>query len=329
MFPQLYVLWMHWIVLELAKTAEESSSFTPLRGFTKLRIIQYDMDRSAWLFAVVFIVEFTRVTPSDKLVSMHCQSEHHGKFGQDTKLSCIVNSTSSEVKIAKLLWKKESQGSVLTYDYGKKKAEDPRFELAHQSWGPNNLDVSLLVRNTKISDQGAYSCVVVTDRGFCNGVTTLQVTAAYAQPVMSSIPAENIQEDSTVEIFCNTSGGYPEGRIMWHDQYGTDWTRSAQTKAVLTEDGRYNLTSKYTVLKSSSSSLEYSCSVHNSQQVKEGTQVHHLMFGPNKMEGPSNSTAVAAVFVVVGALAAGILVLFLFRRRRNSGAGDYTAREKC
>lgn len=103
-------------------------------------------------------------------------------------------------------------------------------------------------------------------------------SARYSKPVMSSIPKKDIREDMRVEIFCNASGGYPAGVIHWYDQYNTNWTRSADTDVVQTEDKLFNLTSKLTVLQASSDSLGYRCVVLNSNRQQEEVAEYNLPF---------------------------------------------------
>ncbi|XP_066560420.1 CD276 antigen homolog [Amia ocellicauda] len=275
------------------------------------------MAPAAWQFCVTFIAVIRLSFSTDHLLKMECKGQHKSVFGQDTKLECFLKSPYNEFTIIKLLWKKENTEDALFKFFSgmADPGNDPRFERLQPG---NCTDVSLLVKNTKITDEGKYTCLAVTDRGHAIAETILSVSAPYTNPVMSSMPAKNIRDDMTVTMFCNVSGGYPEGRIQWYDEYNTDWTRSSETQSVQTKDRRYNLTSTFTVT-ASSTTKQYSCSVFNSDDLKEGEQELNLMFGPDKQEGDSNTTAVAAVFVVVGALASGILVLALLRRRRLRG----------
>ncbi|KAG5853808.1 hypothetical protein ANANG_G00030440, partial [Anguilla anguilla] len=199
----------------------------------------------------------------------------------------------------------------------------PRFSFKQSQLSGSNIDVSLLVRNTLRTDEGKYECEVVTDSGDDKAVVSLSVTATYSKPDMSSVPEKDLQEEMEVTLFCNASGGYPVGMIHWYDQHGTNWTRSAEMTVVETTDKRTNLSSKVT-LKASSSAPPYRCLVLNNNGVEEGKAELNLSVqvkAPGKVEGDStaqkSSTAIAAVFVIVGFLLCGLLILVLLRRRRT------------
>lgn len=101
--------------------------------------------------------------------------------------------------------------------------------------------------------------------------------ANYSKPSMSSVPEKDIQDEMEITLFCNATGGYPVGMIHWYDKFGTNWTRSAVMTVVETADKRFNLSSKFTLTASSSSSL-YHCFVLNNKGVEEGEAEFELAF---------------------------------------------------
>ncbi|XP_035262631.1 uncharacterized protein LOC118221550 isoform X2 [Anguilla anguilla] len=135
---------------------------------------------------------------------------------------------------------------------------------------------------------------------------------------MSSVPEKDLQEGMEVTLFCNASGGYPVGMIHWYDQHGTNWTRSAEMTVVETTDERMNLSSKFT-LKASSITPLYGCLVLNNNGVEEGKAEFALKFQEKVVSDPGSGegggrTAIAVVFVIVGFLLCGLLILALLRR---------------
>ncbi|XP_036372931.1 cytotoxic and regulatory T-cell molecule isoform X2 [Megalops cyprinoides] len=271
----------------------------------------------SWFLPLVFFAEIMCAKSSDKLVSLECLPENHGVYGQNTLLKCEVKSRQEDVRVIMVFWKRDGS-NVLTFRSGREPNPDARFQLLKHS----HTDVSLLLKNTLRTDEGKYECTVITDSGEDKKEMSLKVTAPYTKPTMGSIPEKDIDDDTDVTLYCNASGGYPLGMIHWFDQFGTNWTRSAVTTALETEDKRINLVSKFT-LKASSVHPGYRCSVLNSNGVKEGETEFQLMFQekrkdirPDK-EGAGNSpTAIAAVVVVVGSLLCGLLILMIIRRRR-------------
>ncbi|CAB1344680.1 unnamed protein product [Coregonus sp. 'balchen'] len=99
-----------------------------------------------------------------------------------------------------------------------------------------------------MADKGEYECMVETDSGDATATTSLSVTAKYKTPTMSSIPDTNIQENTNVTIYCNSTGGHQKGLIWWFDEFGTNCTESAELVAKETDDKLFSLSSKLTVL---------------------------------------------------------------------------------
>ncbi|XP_076150261.1 female protein-like isoform X1 [Alosa pseudoharengus] len=114
---------------------------------------------------------FTVTVPSTAdFVTMECQSST-GHPGQSSKLNCVVKAQ-REFKIMQVFWRKDGD-LVMKFDGGMQ-TEDERFQFADTNW-MNSYDVSLLVKDTKISDEGNYSCIVVTNRGISKGDARLDI----------------------------------------------------------------------------------------------------------------------------------------------------------
>ena len=91
---------------------------------------------------------------------MECQSST-GHPGQPSKLDCVVK-PQNDLTILKVFWKKDGN-PVLTFDGGIY-PENERFQFADTNWRTSK-DISLLVKDTKVSDEGNYSCTVATSGG--------------------------------------------------------------------------------------------------------------------------------------------------------------------
>ncbi|XP_048869784.1 uncharacterized protein zgc:174863 [Brienomyrus brachyistius] len=278
------------------------------------------MALSRCMFLVV-VGEFTLLFSAAN-VQLNCQHENFGISRQNSIINCSVKGAeASDVDIVVVIWKK-GKSTVLMYYKKNITRSEQRFKFAEQSWDTRNRNVSLLVTDTRVADEGQYQCHVITDSGEAEEDTSLKVRARYSKAVMSSIPEKDIRENLKVEIFCNASGGYPAGVIHWYDQYNTDWTRSAKTDVVQTEDRLFNLTSKLTVLQASSISLGYRCVVFNSNGQQEAEAEYSLPFAvvdPEKehQEGDRHTLTLTAILVVVGSLICGVLILMLLRKRRS------------
>uniref|UniRef100_A0A674EA29 Ig-like domain-containing protein n=1 Tax=Salmo trutta TaxID=8032 RepID=A0A674EA29_SALTR len=267
-----------------------------------------------------------------EFVKVECKEEYHGVYGQQSLLQCNVKAVQN-VTISTVTWKRVEVDTLLLEYHQDTFNLIPGFEFAEPSWNKNNMNVSLLLTNTKMADKGVYECMVGTDRGYDKATTSLSVTAMYLTPTMSSIPETNIKENTDVTIFCNSTGGQQKGLIWWFDQFGSNRTRSAELVAKETGDGLFNLSSRFKVLKATSSSTNYTCKVLNVNGVEEGMASFVIQFAVPEIGTSARLDSVSptnwlAPVVVIGSLIIGLLVaLLLFRKRsaqRNlSGHGLY------
>lgn len=58
----------------------------------------------------------------------------------------------------------------------KKLHTQPGYRFADPLWKENNMNVSLLIASTEVSNEGDYTVEVMTDSGNAEGRTKLQVT---------------------------------------------------------------------------------------------------------------------------------------------------------
>ncbi|XP_031419384.1 CD276 antigen-like isoform X4 [Clupea harengus] len=259
----------------------------------------------AILLVVISFITVSLSADSD-FHTLECQSST-GHSGQPSKLDCVVK-TKYNRTILKVYWKKDVQ-HVLTFDGGIN-PENGRFQFADTNWRTSK-NISLLVKDTKVSDEGNYSCTVVTTLGPKKGYARFNVKAKYSQPEITS---KDITEDR-VDLTCVSSGGYPSGAIHWFDRLGTNWTRSTETTKTQEEDKSFQLQS--TFLSADPSHAPYTCVVFNSEWKAEGEETilgTHL----NKQTPiKADTTSIVAGAVVIGSLIVGLLVALLISRRRS------------
>ncbi|KAL0970552.1 hypothetical protein UPYG_G00243660 [Umbra pygmaea] len=257
-----------------------------------------------WLFLVI---HFVFISAFEKYLSLDCKNENHGVHDQKSLLECVVKSV-TPVSIQALTWKRVREDGTLLVYYEGKTLTTPGFTLAEPDWNNNNLNVSLLLTNTKMEDEGEYECDVLTDRGHDIIRVSLKVTAKYTSPVMSSIPKNNIKEYRTVTIFCNSTG--QKGMIWWFDMLDQNCTHDAELQTKENNDGLFSLSSRLTVQKATSSNSLYTCKVLSTTGGQKETASFQLQFDPSIMDRtvPSTITLVVLfVFVVIVFLTAALL----------------------
>uniref|UniRef100_A0A4W5KDH0 Ig-like domain-containing protein n=1 Tax=Hucho hucho TaxID=62062 RepID=A0A4W5KDH0_9TELE len=211
---------------------------------------------TSFLFFAIHFACIRAGNSSETFVKLECKEEYHGVHGQQSLLQCNVKAVQN-VTILTVTWK-NMKADTLLLEYHKDKSNlTPGFKFAEPSWNKNNMNVSLLLTNTKMADKGLYECMVRTDCGDAIATTSLRVTAMYKSPTISSSPENCIKQNTDVTIFCNSTGGLTS--LAQTAQGVLNFWPKRQTT---------NLSSKLTVLKATySGSTNYSCTVHNTNGV--------------------------------------------------------------
>uniref|UniRef100_A0A8C7W6B7 Ig-like domain-containing protein n=1 Tax=Oncorhynchus mykiss TaxID=8022 RepID=A0A8C7W6B7_ONCMY len=234
---------------------------------------------TTFLFFAIHLACIRAGNSPETFVKLECKEEYHGVYGQQSLLQCNVKAVEN-VTILTVTWKRV-EADPLLLEYHKDTSNlTPGFTFAEPSWNKDNMNVSLLLTKTKMADKGVYECMVRTDSGDDTATTSLSVTAKYITPTLSSIPETNIKENTDVTIFCNSTGGHQKGLIWWFDQDGYNWTRRAELVAKETDDGLFSLSSKFIVLKATSSYTNYTCKVLNVNGAVEGKASFVIQLAP-------------------------------------------------
>nr|XP_057947563.1 CD276 antigen homolog [Doryrhamphus excisus]XP_057947564.1 CD276 antigen homolog [Doryrhamphus excisus] len=262
-----------------------------------------------WLLVVICASGQIAVTD---FVKVECKTYNVGQYGQQSMLDCWI-ATSKEVKdptVKVVVWRKAGH-PVLVFDVTIQTAS--RFSFAKPSWSHKNMNVSLLIANTSVADEGEYTCMVITDSGKHSSSTNLKVTAKYSTPIIHSTPK------SQATLTCNSNGGYPKGRLGWFVGPNRQ-EKSTETNAKDAEDGLFNLSSNLTLLPGSESS-EYTCVVFNGNDGKDDEATLQLKSHTERQgrgqdqPGTGLATRIVAPLVVIGAIIIGLLLWKKVSRR--------------
>uniref|UniRef100_A0A668TIB3 Ig-like domain-containing protein n=1 Tax=Oreochromis aureus TaxID=47969 RepID=A0A668TIB3_OREAU len=253
--------------------------------------------------------------------SVECKTKNVGHYGQQSLLECVVKTSTDapDPTIRTVAWKKltspEDEGDlVLGFNRGKWDRPKRGYRFADPSWDKKNMNVSLLITNTAVADDGDYECIVITDSGDDNVVTTLKVQARYSVPTVHSIP-EKIVPNTDSTLICESHGGYPKGTLRWFDEEKYEWTRSSEMEATQSDDGLFQLTSRLLFLQGSTFQ-KYTCAVFNASGSKED-EIIFEMPAPPRLTPPSEPIEICKIvvrLVVIGSLMVGLLCVLLFCR---------------
>ncbi|XP_076001377.1 CD276 antigen-like isoform X2 [Genypterus blacodes] len=267
------------------------------------------------------------VGSASSFLSLEVKAGNTVQKDHPSMLECTIKITKDveELVILNVVWKK-AEKSLLLYDKGRISPAESRFQFAEPSWNNKNMNVSLLITNTKLTDAGEdYLCIVSTSSGVSKMGTRLDVTAKYNTPTIQSSPTK-IAYDMDFNLRCQSKGGYPQGQLRWFDKDGAEWTKSSYMNVTQMEDGLFSLFSELSVLQGSMSS-KYTCAVYNAnggreEQVPFDVASNLGQSGVQPSEDSRPAAGVVAPLLVVGSLIVGLLLLLLMlyrkkRRREN------------
>uniref|UniRef100_A0A3P9DC11 Ig-like domain-containing protein n=1 Tax=Maylandia zebra TaxID=106582 RepID=A0A3P9DC11_9CICH len=271
----------------------------------------------------LFIFTALCVTAVKNFVKVECNTINVGHYGQQSLLECVVK-TSTDVKdptIRMVAWKKltspEDEGDpVLGFNRWKLDRPKRGYRFAEPSWDKKNMNVSLLITNTAVADDGDYKCMVITDSGDGSTVTNLTVQAKYSISTLYSIP-EKIVPNTDSTLVCESRGGYPQGTIRWFVEEKHDWTGSSEMEAKQSDDGLFQLTSRLSLSRGSTFS-KYTCAVFNASGGKENEKTFEMPPPPSSQGGIVYDTKISKIvlpLVVIGSLIVCGLLIYGWRSR--------------
>uniref|UniRef100_A0A8C2IRY1 Zgc:174863 n=1 Tax=Cyprinus carpio TaxID=7962 RepID=A0A8C2IRY1_CYPCA len=189
-----------------------------------------------------------------------------GILAQTTVIRCFFKNT-TDIQILGVYLTKAEQKEPFFRQVGSEGSGDPRFSLENLEVGP-----SLQISDTVFSDEGKYRYRVITDRGAKEIQFSISVTAKYKDLITSTWP-EYVIDGGPVSLYCNATGGYPEGFIHWFDHSGTNWTINSElTKVPKNISGVKSvaLSSKLTFKSINLGLAPFRCIVFNSKYVQDG-----------------------------------------------------------
>lgn len=121
---------------------------------------------------------------STVFVNVFCKAENVGQFGQQSLLECEVQTIqeAADAKIRVVTWKKQGAKKPLLVFHRAETIQQPGYEFAEPSWNDKNMNVSLLINKTLLSDAGVYMCTVMTNSGDGESHANLKVTGESLWP---------------------------------------------------------------------------------------------------------------------------------------------------
>ncbi|XP_069775658.1 butyrophilin subfamily 1 member A1-like isoform X2 [Narcine bancroftii] len=198
--------------------------------------------------AVVMAREFFVVGPSKPTMIT---------AGEDVVLECQMLPVAS-LDALEVRWFRSSPDSIVhLYTNGHDQPGVPdeayhgRTELFQEEFPRGNA--SLLLKRTKVSDAGSYTCSIESSSHREQAVMLLQVAAFGIQPWI------HLEENNkqSLRVVCQSDGWFPHPRVWWIDGSGQDVTALSNTR--FTESSRKLITVHSHINVTSDSVNKYSC----------------------------------------------------------------------
>lgn len=114
---------------------------------------------------------------------MECKTESIGQYGQKSLLECVIKTSEDVAKpqIRLVSWKKAGADEEILGFLRGTTTQLPGYVFAESSWNNRNMNISLLITDTAVQDEGVYTCEVMTNSGGDIGQSRLKVTGESLQ----------------------------------------------------------------------------------------------------------------------------------------------------
>lgn len=188
-----------------------------------------------------------------------------GLLGKDVVLPCWFSPpVGFSLRELSVFWKLTTFQQVHAFSLGQEQLEnqDPDF-MNRTLLFPEELTVgnmSLLLREVRLSDEGIFTCFVNVENS-SSAAVRLQVAAPFSKPVLHLEPSEGLKPGDQVTMTCHTYHGYPEVELVWQDGKGHNLTENVTTSQVANEKGLFHVQS--TVVVTLETSDTYTCLVYH------------------------------------------------------------------
>uniref|UniRef100_A0A8D3D7R7 Ig-like domain-containing protein n=1 Tax=Scophthalmus maximus TaxID=52904 RepID=A0A8D3D7R7_SCOMX len=185
--------------------------------------------------------------PSDYVhFNLHCH-QHGGGRGNDAILPCSLGTRS--IKQELFDWKKDGDKEVFMYDKGShynkdRTGQDEQFKgrVFHFPEHLESGNASIVIRHTKVTDSGNYTC----DFPF-----HLPNRRSHIVLVVGATPKPNVaileQTKDRALLQCDIHGAFPKPLVQWQDRAGN--IVPAEEPQVSERGGSYDIVLQTTVTK--------------------------------------------------------------------------------
>ncbi|XP_072406300.1 butyrophilin subfamily 1 member A1-like [Chiloscyllium punctatum] len=234
--------------------------------------------------------------------------------GQDVVLECQLIPAAAPEDMEVRWFRKGWQKIVHMYRKGKDEPDEQmkeyfgRTELFHNEFGKGN--VSLLLRNVTVKDDGTFRCFVVSKALDAEGPVELKVGSVGHQPAVKIAGYEG----NGIKLVCASDDWFPEPRIEWWNSNGEKLTGVSEKPV---ENARGLLKVGSSIVVSHNADNTYKCVISNLLLQKERETILQI----SDEVFPTVSGWLVAFWVIFIILLAVLLPLFYlyqkYQRQRH------------
>ncbi|XP_047438485.1 butyrophilin-like protein 10 isoform X2 [Mugil cephalus] len=238
------------------------------------------------------------------------------KEDEDVTLPCSLDSTN--ITSETFDWKKDDQKEVFMYQNGKLynkglSGQDPQFKgrVFHFEDQLQSGNASIVIRNTKVTDSGRYSCIFPHHQPTTRSIIEL-IVGLCRKPSVTILDETN----DWALLECEVEGVFPKPKVQWLDSDNN--TVSAEKPQVTESEGKYNIILNATVTKSD----VYRC-VSTQEEIchQLDRKIKITLQGappePNNVSGPNTGLIVGLVIALIAVVA--VVVYYKCFRGRGGG----------
>ncbi|XP_069041405.1 butyrophilin subfamily 3 member A2-like [Lepisosteus oculatus] len=199
------------------------------------------------------------------------------QLGADLMLPCHLSPAHSAEPLEVRWARKERNEEVHLYRHRTEKqgrAFEGRVSLFKDSLKQGN--VSLLIRDLQVSDEGLYTCFVDSGSYYDRGEVEVKISMTGSAPLVSL----EGHEGGGIRLSCHSEGWYPAPEVLWADETGAPVPK---TRGIFTRsrEGLYSVSTH--LLLSGQGQAEVSCVLEfggNGRQIQSRIHVSGAFFTP-------------------------------------------------
>ncbi|XP_029769898.1 butyrophilin subfamily 1 member A1-like, partial [Terrapene carolina triunguis] len=229
--------------------------------------------------------------------------------GEATVLPCHLSPRMSAENMEVRWFRSEFTSVVHLYLHGKdqygKQMPDYRGRTELLKAGITDGNVSLQILNIRHSDEGQYYCFVQDGSFYEEALLELKIAALGSNPLISV----ESHQDGGIRMVCQSSGWYPEPKVLWRDLSGQELPSLSEAKS-LGDSGLFETENSIIIKEHSNQNL--SCWIRNTflnQEKESAVYIADFFFPRVNSWMVALSVNLLVLFVSIG------LTVYLFKMK--------------